>query len=48
LQEPHSKFKVLNEIESEGYLNKARTMFEDMDLQRDLGELDRAASDAHI
>jgi hypothetical protein len=41
LLDPISKFKELNGITGEEYLDKARTMFEEMDLQRDLDELDR-------
>ena len=41
LFEPKSKFKELNGIKAEGYLEKARSMFEDMDLQWDLNELDK-------
>ena len=31
----------MNGISAERYLEKARTMFEEMDLQRDLDELDK-------
>jgi len=41
LLEPDSKHKELNGITAEEYLEKARTMFEDMDLQWDLDELDK-------
>jgi hypothetical protein len=41
LIEPNSKYKELNGISAEEYLEKARTMFEEMDLQWDLNELDR-------
>jgi len=41
LQESTSKHKELNGITAEGYLEKARTMFEEMDLQWDLDELDK-------
>lgn len=41
LLEPGSKYKDLNGISAEEYLEKARTMFEDMDLQWDLDELDK-------
>ncbi len=44
LLEPKSKFKELNGIKAEGYLEKARTMFEEMDLQWDLEELDRMSA----
>ena len=41
LLEPNSKFKQLNGITAEAYPEKARTLFEEMDLQRDLDELDK-------
>jgi len=41
LLEPNSKYKKLNGITAEEYLKKARTMFEEMDLQWDLDELDK-------
>ena len=41
LLEPDSKFKELNGITAEEYLEKARTLFEEMDLQWDLDELDK-------
>ena len=41
LLEPDSKTKELNGITAEEYLEKARTMFEEMDLQWDLDELDK-------
>jgi tetratricopeptide (TPR) repeat protein len=41
LLEPGSKFKELNGITAEQYLEKARTLFEEMDLQWDLDELDK-------
>ena len=41
LIEPKSKFKELNGIKAEEYLKKAKEMFEEMDLQWDLDELDR-------
>ena len=40
LLEPDSKYKELNGITAEEYLEKARIMFEEMDLQWDLDELD--------
>ena len=43
LLEPHSKYKRLNGIDSNGYHEKARTMFKDMNLQRDLDELETIA-----
>ena len=42
LLEPGSKYKQLNGITAEKYLNKAITMFEEMDLQWDQNELDKA------
>ena len=44
LLEPQSKYKRLNGITPEGYLEKARIMFEEMGLERDLDELDRITS----
>ena len=41
LLEPKSKFKELDGIKAEEYLEKARTMFEEMDLQWDLDELEK-------
>jgi len=41
LLEPQSKTKHLNGIDGKGYLEKARILFIEMDLQRDLDELDR-------
>jgi hypothetical protein len=41
LIEPTSKYKELDGIKAEEYLDKARTMFEDMDLQWDLDELEK-------
>ena len=43
--EEKSKFKELNGISAEGYLEKAREMFQEMDLQWDLDELDKITSD---
>jgi class 3 adenylate cyclase/tetratricopeptide (TPR) repeat protein len=39
LQEPKSQFNMLNGVTADAYLNKARKLFEEMDLQRDLDEL---------
>ncbi len=39
--EEKSKYKELNEISGKEYLEKARTMFEEMNLQWDLDELDK-------
>ena len=41
LLEPGSKYKKVNGITAEDYIKKARTMFEEMDLQWDLDELDK-------
>ena len=41
LLEPGSKHKSLNGMKAEEYLEKARAMFEEMDLQWDLDQLDR-------
>jgi class 3 adenylate cyclase/tetratricopeptide (TPR) repeat protein len=41
LLEPVSRFKELDGITAEDYLEKARGMFEEMDLQWDLDELDK-------
>lgn len=41
LLEAGSKYKMLNEIKAEEYLEKARVLFEEMDLQWDLDELSR-------
>ena len=46
LLEKKSKYKELNGINAKEYLEKARIMFEEMDLQWDLDELDRIASDS--
>ena len=43
LLEPGSKYKQLSGIKAEEYLEKARALFEEMDLQRDLDELDRVS-----
>ena len=45
LLEPNSKTKELNGITAEEYLNKAKTMFEEMDLQWDLDELDKVMAE---
>jgi len=42
--EEKSKYKKLNGISAKEYLEKARTMFIEMDLQWDLDELDKVAS----
>ena len=41
LMEPGSKYKLLNGITAEEYLEKARVMFEEMDLQWDLEQLEK-------
>jgi hypothetical protein len=41
LSQESSPYKELNRIKAEEYLNKAKTMFEEMDLQWDLDQLDR-------
>lgn len=41
LLEPISKHKELDGIKAEEYLDKARVMFEEMDLQWDLDELEK-------
>jgi class 3 adenylate cyclase/tetratricopeptide (TPR) repeat protein len=41
LLEPKSKYKELDRIKAEEYLEKARTMFQEMDLQWDLDELEK-------
>ncbi len=43
LLEPESQYKKLCGVKPEEYLEKARVMFEEMDLQWDLDELDRVA-----
>jgi tetratricopeptide (TPR) repeat protein len=40
LLEPKSNYKEVNGIDARGYLDKAKAMFEEMDLQNDLDELD--------
>jgi len=44
--EEKSKYKELNGISAQEYLEKARAMFQEMDLQWDLDELDKIASDS--
>ena len=41
LLEPKSKYKELDGIKAWDYLEKARGMFEEMDLQWDLDELEK-------
>jgi len=44
--EEKSKYEELDGISAKEYLEKARTMFQEMDLQWDLEQLDRIASDS--
>ena len=44
LLDPKCKYKEWNGITAREYLNKARTMFQEMDLQYDLDELDKIAA----
>jgi hypothetical protein len=44
LLSPDSKYKQLDGITAEQYLDKARVMFEEMDLQWDLNELGKISS----
>ena len=44
LLEAESKHKTLNGIKAEEYLEKARVLFEEVDLQWDLDELSQVAS----
>jgi len=41
LMEPRSKYKHLNNITAEEYLEKARVMFEETDLQWDLEQFEK-------
>jgi hypothetical protein len=41
LLEPQSKYKQLNGIDANGYLEKSEALFRDMGLERDLDELER-------
>ena len=45
LQAPQSKYKELDGITAHEYLDKAKTMFEEMDLQWDLNELEKSVND---
>jgi len=45
LLEPQSKHRELNGIEAKGYLEKARILFEEMGLERDLDDLERIKAD---
>jgi len=44
LLEPKSKYRELNGISAKEYLEKAETLFEDMDLEWDLEQLERVRS----
>jgi tetratricopeptide (TPR) repeat protein len=44
LMEPMSKYRELNGLGAEDYLNKSRIMFEDMGLQWDLDELEKVCA----
>ena len=45
LLEPKSKYKELNGIDPKGYLEKAGILFQEMDFERDLEDLDRLKAD---
>ena len=45
LLEPQSNYKQLNGIDAKSYLKKARVLFEEMGLERDLDDLDRLKAD---
>jgi tetratricopeptide (TPR) repeat protein len=47
LSEPNSPYQELNGISAAEYLNKAKTMFEEMDLQWDLEQLEHAVARHH-
>ena len=47
LSEPNSPYQELNGISAAEYLNKARTMFEEMDLQWDLEQLEHVVAGHH-
>ena len=47
LSEPNSPYKELNGISATEYLNKAKTMFEEMDLQWDLEQLENLIAEHH-
>jgi len=44
LLDPKCNYKEWNGMSAQEYLNKARTMFQEMDLQYDLDELDKIAA----
>ena len=45
LLEPHSKYKELNGITAKEYLDKAETLFKEMDLEWDLEQLERVRTE---
>jgi len=45
LLEPQSKYEEFNGIEAKGYLEKAGILFEEMNLERDLDDLERLKAD---
>ena len=45
LSEPNSPYRELNGVSAAEYLNKAKTMFEEMDLQWDLEQLENLSQD---
>jgi len=47
LSEPNSPYQELNGISASEYLNKAKTMFEEMDLQWDLEQLEHVVAGHH-
>jgi len=47
LSETNSPYRELNRISAVEYLNKARTMFEEMDLQWDLEQLENLIAGHH-
>jgi class 3 adenylate cyclase/tetratricopeptide (TPR) repeat protein len=48
LLEPDSKYKKLNGIDAEGYLEKAEILFKEMNLVKDLDDLERVRTDYDI
>ena len=48
LLEPQAKYQLLNGISAEEYLENARVMFKDMNLQWDLEQLEKATNDDQI
>ena len=43
LQSPQSKYKEINSVSAKEYLEKSKIMFEEMDLQWDLNELEKVS-----